>query len=33
MEVDRKKAEPWRITLDNTGDTTMTGGRFKRVRD
>ena len=25
--------EPWRITLVNTGETTLTGGRLKRVRD
>jgi glucose-1-phosphate cytidylyltransferase len=25
--------EPWRITLVETGDTTMTGGRLKRVRE
>jgi glucose-1-phosphate cytidylyltransferase len=33
MEVHNKKAEPWRITLLDTGETTMTGGRLKRVRD
>lgn len=26
-------AEPWRVTLVDTGETTMTGGRIKRVRD
>ena len=26
-------AEPWRVTLVDTGDTTMTGGRLKRVAD
>jgi glucose-1-phosphate cytidylyltransferase len=31
MEVHQRKAEPWRITLVDTGDTTMTGGRLKRV--
>ena len=33
MEVHRKKAEPWRVTIVDTGDQTMTGGRIKRVRD
>jgi glucose-1-phosphate cytidylyltransferase len=31
MEVHYKKAEPWRVTLVDTGDETMTGGRLKRV--
>lgn len=31
MEVHRKKAEPWKVTLIDTGDSTMTGGRLKRV--
>ena len=31
MEVHQQKAEPWRVTLVDTGDTTMTGGRLKRV--
>jgi glucose-1-phosphate cytidylyltransferase len=33
MEVHQKKAEPWRVTLVDTGETTMTGGRLKRVAD
>ncbi|MES2877243.1 MAG: glucose-1-phosphate cytidylyltransferase [Pseudomonadota bacterium] len=33
MEVHHKHAEPWRVTLLNTGDDTMTGGRLKRVAD
>ncbi len=33
MEVHQKKAEPWRVTVVDTGDETMTGGRIKRVRD
>ena len=33
MEVHHKKAEPWEITLVDTGDDTMTGGRLRRVRD
>jgi len=31
MEVHQRKAEPWRVTLVDTGDETMTGGRLKRV--
>ena len=31
MEIHRKTAEPWRVTLVDTGDGTMTGGRLKRV--
>src|SRR5680860_267335 len=33
MEVHERKAEPWRVTLVDTGEETMTGGRLKRVRD
>lgn len=33
MEVHRKKAENWRVTLVDTGDESMTGGRLKRVKD
>jgi glucose-1-phosphate cytidylyltransferase len=33
MEVHNNSAEPWRVTLVDTGDDTMTGGRLKRVRD
>lgn len=33
MEVHRKKAEPWRVTLVDTGENTLTGGRLKRVKD
>ena len=32
MEVHQASAEPWRVTLVDTGDQTMTGGRLKRVR-
>jgi len=31
MEVHQKRAEPWTITLVDTGEKTMTGGRLKRV--
>lgn len=33
MEVHHRKAEPWRVTLVDTGEETMTGGRLARVRD
>jgi glucose-1-phosphate cytidylyltransferase len=32
MEVHQRKAEPWRVTLVDTGDATQTGGRLKRVQ-
>lgn len=32
MEVHERKAEPWRVTLVDTGDDTLTGGRLRRVR-
>jgi glucose-1-phosphate cytidylyltransferase len=31
IEVHRNNAEPWRITLIDTGDNTMTGGRLRRI--
>jgi glucose-1-phosphate cytidylyltransferase len=31
MTVHQKFAEPWKVTLVDTGDNTMTGGRLKRV--
>lgn len=31
MEVHHQKAEPWKVTLVDTGDGTLTGGRLKRV--
>jgi glucose-1-phosphate cytidylyltransferase len=31
MEVHQSMAEPWRVTLVETGEATMTGGRLKRV--
>jgi len=31
MEVHQASAEPWRVTLVDTGEQTMTGGRLKRV--
>ena len=32
MEVHTRKAEPWRVTLVDTGEQTMTGGRIKRIK-
>jgi glucose-1-phosphate cytidylyltransferase len=32
MEVHQKYAEPWKVTLVDTGDHTMTGGRVKRIQ-
>jgi len=33
MEVHQHKAEPWRVTLVDTGESTQTGGRLKRVTE
>ncbi len=33
IEVHHKKAEPWKVTLVDTGEETQTGGRLKRVAD
>ncbi|NOT13860.1 MAG: glucose-1-phosphate cytidylyltransferase [Methylococcaceae bacterium] len=33
MQVHQRNAEPWRVTLVDTGDETLTGGRLKRVAD
>ncbi|MBV9142454.1 MAG: glucose-1-phosphate cytidylyltransferase [Pseudonocardiales bacterium] len=33
VELHRRGGEPWRVTLVDTGDETMTGGRIRRVRD
>jgi glucose-1-phosphate cytidylyltransferase len=33
MEVHHQHAEPWRVTLVDTGEDTMTGGRLRRVAD
>ena len=32
MEVHQKHAEPWKVTLVETGEDTMTGGRLKRIK-
>jgi glucose-1-phosphate cytidylyltransferase len=31
LEVHSRKAEPWRVTLVDTGESTQTGGRIKRI--
>lgn len=33
MEVHHRHAEPWRVTLVDTGQETMTGGRVRRIRE
>ena len=33
MQVHQRHSEPWRVTLVNTGDASMTGGRLLRVKD
>jgi len=33
MEVHQRYAEPWKVTLVDTGEDTMTGGRVKRIAD
>ena len=33
MEVHQNKAEPWKVTLVDTGEHSMTGGRLRRVRE
>ena len=32
MEIHERRAEPWRVTLVDTGEETMTGGRLRRVK-
>jgi glucose-1-phosphate cytidylyltransferase len=33
MTVHQRHAEPWKVTLVDTGEATLTGGRLRRVRD
>jgi glucose-1-phosphate cytidylyltransferase len=33
MEVHHNNTEPWKVTLVDTGESSMTGGRIKRVKD
>jgi len=32
MDVHNKRAEPWTVTLIDTGEDTMTGGRLRRIK-
>ena len=33
MEVHNKSVEPWKVTVVDTGQSTMTGGRLKRIKE
>ncbi|MFM2482046.1 glucose-1-phosphate cytidylyltransferase [Celerinatantimonas sp. YJH-8] len=33
MHVHHKRVEPWKVTLVDTGETSMTGGRLRRVKE
>ena len=33
MQIHTKNAEPWKVTLVDTGEKTLTGGRLKRVSE
>ena len=33
MKIHQERAEPWKVTLIDTGENTMTGGRIKRIKD
>lgn len=33
MQVHNNDVEPWKVTLVDTGEKTMTGGRIKRIKD
>ena len=33
MEIHKQNAEPWKVTLVDTGENTLTGGRLGRVRE
>jgi len=33
MKIHQERAEPWKVTLIDSGEQTMTGGRIKRVKD
>jgi glucose-1-phosphate cytidylyltransferase len=32
MDVHHNSAEPWKVTLVDTGDSTLTGGRIKKIK-
>ena len=33
MQVHQKNVEPWKVTLVDTGESTQTGGRLKRIKE
>lgn len=33
IEVHQKNADPWKVTLVDTGEATLTGGRIKRIKE
>jgi glucose-1-phosphate cytidylyltransferase len=33
IKVHKKRAEPWKVTLLDTGENTMTGGRIKKIKN
>ena len=33
MKIHKERAEPWKVTLIDTGEKTMTGGRIKRIKE
>jgi glucose-1-phosphate cytidylyltransferase len=33
IEIHKRRYEPWKVTLIDTGEETMTGGRLKRIRE
>lgn len=33
IEIHQRRSEPWRVTIVDTGEATMTGGRLRRVKD
>ena len=33
MKIHHERAEPWKVTLIDTGEDTMTGGRIKRIKE
>ena len=33
MKIHQERAEPWKVTLVDTGENTMTGGRIKSIKD
>ncbi len=33
LQFHKKRCEPWKVTLVDTGEETMTGGRIRRISD